>query len=216
MWDKLKEQLNIMKIEKKRLYLISNSDKFDSKEDFLDAIASALQGGVEIIQLDEQLIPDKIVVELAHKIRILCDEFGATLVINNRADIAQLCQADGIHLEQNSITIDNARELLGKNSIIGMSISNTQEAVDAFNDGADYLLMETDLATLKDIDSQQSEDFYWICQNVEIPLFIKAEVTKDNINAYIQAGVQRIAVENSLMYSKIPEETARKLLKFLP
>ena len=45
MWDKLKEQFNILKLEKRKLYLITNSDKFNSKDDFLDAIASALQGG---------------------------------------------------------------------------------------------------------------------------------------------------------------------------
>ena len=48
MWDKLKEQLNILKLEKKKLFLITNSDKFLSKDEFLDAIASALQGGVDI------------------------------------------------------------------------------------------------------------------------------------------------------------------------
>ena len=54
MWDKLKEQFNILKLEKRKLYLITNSDKFNSKDDFLDAIASALQGGVEIVQFREK------------------------------------------------------------------------------------------------------------------------------------------------------------------
>ena len=51
MWDKLKEQFNLLKLEKKKLYLITNSDRFVSKDDFLNAAASALQGGVDILQL---------------------------------------------------------------------------------------------------------------------------------------------------------------------
>ena len=50
MWDKLKEQFNLLKLEKKRLYLVTSSDKFVSRDNFLDAIASALQGGVDIIK----------------------------------------------------------------------------------------------------------------------------------------------------------------------
>ena len=73
MWDKLKEQLNILKLEKKKLFLITNSDRFLSKDEFLDAIASALQGGVDILMLREKIIPDNVIVELGHKIRTLCD-----------------------------------------------------------------------------------------------------------------------------------------------
>ena len=88
MWDKLKEQFNILKLEKRKLYLITNSDKFNSKDDFLDAIASALQGGVEIVQFREKNFPDSIKIELGRKIRALCDEFGATFIVNDRPDIA--------------------------------------------------------------------------------------------------------------------------------
>ena len=111
MWDKLKEQFNLLKLEKKKLYLVTNSDKFISKDIFVDAVASALQGGVDIVQLCEYSIPDNVTVEIGHKFRTLCDEFGATYVVNNRVDIAKITEADGVHLEQGSISIKNAREI---------------------------------------------------------------------------------------------------------
>ena len=85
MWSKLKEQFNLLKLEKKRLYLVTNSDKFESKDIFLDAVASALQGGVDIIQLREKNAPDGVIVDLGSKIRMLCDEYGATFRIVDSA-----------------------------------------------------------------------------------------------------------------------------------
>ena len=105
MWDKLKEQFNLLKLEKKRLYLVTDSEKFISKDDFLDAIASALQGGVDIVQLREKTVPDSVIVDMGHKIRTLCDEYGATFIVNDRPDIARIVEADGVHLGQSDINV---------------------------------------------------------------------------------------------------------------
>ena len=104
------------------MYLIASSDDFNSKDEFLDAIASALQGGVDILQLREKNIPDSIIVDLGHKIRILCDEFGATFIINDRLDIAQIVEADGVHLGRNDISIHDAREVLGFHCIFSWEL----------------------------------------------------------------------------------------------
>ena len=93
MWDKFKEQLNLLKLEKKKLCLITNSDKFVSNELFLDAIASAIQGGAGIIQLKETTFPDKVLAEIAKKIKVICDEYGATFIVNSRCDIALIAEA---------------------------------------------------------------------------------------------------------------------------
>lgn len=215
MWNKLKEQLNLLKLEKKRLLLITNSDKFTSKDEFLDAIASALQGGVEIILYRENEIPDSVKVELARKIRILCDEYGSTFIVNDRADIAQIAEADGVHLGQDDISIADAREILGENAIIGKTCENTDQVIDAMNDGADYVTFgPVEVSKHKNISS--AESLSWMKENIEIPVFVFGEINTHNINELIQAGVERIAVDNSLMYAHIPEETARDLLKYLP
>ena len=125
MWSKLKEQFNLLKLEKKRLYLVTNSDKFESKDIFLDAVASALQGGVDIIQLREKNAPDGVIVDLGSKIRMLCDEYGATFIVNDRLDIASIVEADGVHLGRNDIPISIAREYLGPQAIIGKTINFT-------------------------------------------------------------------------------------------
>lgn len=217
MWDKLKEQFNLLKLEKKKLFLITNSDKFISKDEFLDAIASSLQGGVEIILFREKIIPDNVRVELGHKIRTLCDEYGATFIVNDRADIAHIVEADGVHLGTEDISISEAREILGTNSIIGKSCKTPDEIIDAMNEGADYATFGPIYTTPSKInESVDMDDIRWIKNNIDIPVFITGDITNENINEITQAGVDKIALTDAIMYSRIPEHSARKILKYLP
>lgn len=217
MWDKLKEQFNLLKLEKKKLCLITNSDKFLSKDEFLDALASALQGGVEIVLFREKIIPDSVKVELGHKIRILCDEYGATFIVNDRADIAHIVEADGVHLGEDDISVADAREILGQNSIIGKSCKNPDEIIEAVNEGVDYAIFGP-LYTIpsKINDSIDMTDVRWVKNNIDIPVFISGEINPGNINEIVQAGVNKIAITDAIMYSRIPEKSAREFLKHLP
>lgn len=208
MWDKLKEQLNILKLEKKKLFLITNSDKFLSKDEFLDAIASALQGGVDILMLREKIIPDNVIVELGHKLRILCDEFGTTFIINDRADIAHIVEADGVHLGENDISVQDAREVLGHNAIIGKTATNPDEVIQAVNDGADYVTIVSESMDFKTIQ--------WLYENIDIPIFITGSIGTDNISELVSKGVQKIAITEPIMYAKSPEHAAREFLRHLP
>lgn len=212
MWDKLKEQFNLLKLEKKKLCLITNSDKFESKDLFLDAIASALQGGVDIVILRELAYPDNVVVEIASKIRILCDEYGATFIVNNRSDIAMIVEADGVHLGQNDISPQDARTVLGENAIIGKSTHNPDEVIQAVNEGVDYITFEP----IADDKFVVEEYILWVNENIDVPVFLTGEINLKNINNIIQKGTKRIALTNAIMYAQVPEDSARKMLMYLP
>lgn len=212
MWDKLKEQFNLLKLEKKKLCLITNSDKFESKDLFLDAIASALQGGVDIVILRELAYPDNVVVEIASKLRILCDEYGATFIVNNRSDIAMIVEADGVHLGQNDISPQDARTVLGENAIIGKSTHNPDEVIQAVNEGVDYITFEP----IADDKFVVEEYMLWVNENIDVPVFLAGEINLKNINNIIQKGTKRIALTNAIMYAQVPEDFARKMLMYLP
>lgn len=212
MWDKLKEQFNLLKLEKKKLCLITNSDKFESKDLFLDAIASALQGGVDIVILRELAYPDNVVVEIASKLRILCDEYGATFIVNNRSDIAMIVEADGVHLGQNDISPQDARTVLGENAIIGKSTHNPDEVIQAVNEGVDYITFEP----IADDKFVVEEYILWVNENIDVPVFLAGEINLKNINNIIQKGTKRIALTNAIMYAQVPEDFARKMLMYLP
>lgn len=217
MWDKLKEQFNLLKLEKKKLVLITDSKKFISKDEFLDATASALQGGVDIVLLNEPEIPDCVLVEIGHKMRTLCDEYGATFIVDSRADIALIVEADGVQLDKNCISIDDAREILGANAIIGTSINTSDEAINAFNNGADYLMLGPIYTTSDKLnESIDINTTKWVKENIDIPTFIYGDINLKNINKITSAGIEKIAICEDLMYAKIPEQTARNYLRYLP
>ena len=216
MWDKLKEQFNLLKLEKKKLYLITSSEKFVSRDEFLDAIASALQGGVDIIQLREKSIPDNVIVEIGHKIRTLCDEFGATFIVNDRADIAKIVQADGVHLGSEDINIADAREVLGDNAIIGKTTHSPDEVEKAIKDGADYITLGPISLSNKNPNAIDFSVVEWAQDNTKIPTFVTGDITLNNIVDLTQSGIYKIAVTDQIMYAKIPEQTARNFLKYLP
>ena len=216
MWDKLKEQFNLLKLEKKKLYLITSSERFVSKDDFLDAIASALQGGVDIIQLREKSIPDNVIVEIGHKIRTLCDEFGATFIINDRADIAKIVQADGVHLGYDDISIADAREVLGENAIVGKTTHDPDDIEKAINDGADYITLGPISLNNKNQNCIDFSIVEWAQDNTKIPMFVTGDINLNNIVELTHNGINKIAVTDQIMYAKIPEQTARNFLRYLP
>ena len=216
MWDKLKEQFNLLKLEKKKLYLITSSEKFVSRDEFLDAIASALQGGVDIIQLREKSIPDNVIVEIGHKIRTLCDEFGATFIIKDRADIAKIVQADGVHLGSEDISIADAKEVLGDNAIIGKTTHTPDEVEKAIKGGADYITLGPISLNNKNPNAIDFSVIEWAQDNTKIPTFVTGDITLNNIVDLTQSGIYKIAVTDQIMYAKIPEQTARNFLKYLP
>lgn len=217
MWDKFKEQFNLLKLEKKKLCLITNSDDFVSNELFLDAIASAIQGGVDVVQLKETTFPDIVLAEIAKKIRIICDEFGATFIVNSRCDIARISEADGVHLEPGCVTVQDARAVLGEHAIIGVTTTNTEEVIKAYNEGADYITFGPLYTSgRKAKKSVRTEDIDWINENIDIPVFITGEIDLDNISAVVKSGAKKIALCKPLMYAQIPEETAHEFLKFIP
>ena len=121
MRSKLKLDYKKIFLNDKKLYLVTNSDNFESDEIFLDRVALSIKSGVDIVQLREKNTTSKRFIYLAQRIRELTSHFGAAFIVNDRVDIAKISNADGVHLGQDDIPVSYAREILGDNAIIGVS-----------------------------------------------------------------------------------------------
>ena len=205
-YERLKMNIKKYLLDKRNLYLVTNSDKFDSDEEFLDRVALALKNGVDIVQLREKNRPAKEIIKLGLKIRELTSNFNALFIVNDRVDIAKIVKADGVHLGQDDISFASAREILGEEAIIGISTHKPDDAIRAMADGADYIgvgpVFKT--PTKPGRIPVGLEYIKWASENVNIPFFAIGSIEPDNINEVINAGASRIAVVRAIMNSDNP------------
>lgn len=217
MWEKLKERYNQFKLSEKRLYLVTNSDNFSNSDDFLDAVASALEGGVDIIQLREKNMSASQIMVLGGKIKQLCALYGAIFIINDRVDIALALEADGVHLGQDDMDVHSARKILGNDFIIGVSTHAPEQAQKAVSDGADYIgvgpVFETPTkAGRKAVGLDYAA---WVSKNISIPAFAIGGINLENCESVLDTGISRLAVVRAIINSPSPEKSAKEFLNKL-
>lgn len=214
MWDKLKEKYNQIKLDSKYLYLVTNSDKFESEDAFLDAVASALQGGVDILQLREKNMTANKFLSLGRKVKQLCLQYDTTFIINDRVDIAALIEADGVHLGQDDLDVSSAREILGSNAIVGISTHAPEQALKAVADGADYIGVGPVFATpTKEGRTPVGLDYVkWVSENISIPAFAIGGIDLDNCTQVFDMGLKRISVVRAIINADSPQRAAENFI----
>lgn len=218
MWHQLKEKGISSKIsEDKKLYLVTNSDQFNSDDEFLDAIASALEGGIDILQLREKNMSAKKILELGKKIKQLCLQYDTIFIVNDRIDIAYMLEADGVHLGQDDLDIKAAREILGDKCIVGISTHEPKQALKAVEDGADYIGVGPVFATptKKGRIPVGLEYVKWASENIDIPFFAIGGIECENIDKVLEAGAKKIAVVRAIINAKSPQKEAEKFINKL-
>ena len=102
-----------------RLYLVSESRVGGRPVEPL--VAAALAGGVDIVQLRDKEAGDRVLVAAARRLRALCDEHGALLIVNDRPDLARACRADGVHVGQDDAPVADVRRVVGEELLVGLS-----------------------------------------------------------------------------------------------
>lgn len=218
MWSVLKLDLKKYLLNNRNLYLVTNSDEFESDDKFLDAVAQALSGGVDIIQLREKKANARRIIELGHKIRQLTSMYNALFIVNDRVDIAKIVKADGVHLGQDDVEIDYAKEILGNDKIIGISTHKPEQALKAVEQGADYIgvgpVFET--PTKPGRKSVGLEYVKWASENViDIPFYAIGGINQENVLDVIECGAKNIAVVRAIINATSPKEATIKFKEFL-
>lgn len=215
MWEKLKEKFNQIKLSDKKLYLVTNSDQFESEDKFLDAIASALEGGVDILQLREKNMTANRILKLGKKIKQLCSQYDVTFIINDRVDIAAILEADGVHLGQDDLDVKSARDILGTNAIVGVSTHAPEQALKAVEEGADYIGVGPVFAT----PTKQGripvglEYVKWASENISIPAFAIGGIDLQNVTEVLDFGIKKVAVVRAIINAESPQKAAEEFIK---
>jgi thiamine-phosphate pyrophosphorylase len=176
-------------------------------------VAEAAAGGVQVIQLREKTLTDRELIERAQRVRRWTRTAGVLFVVNDRADIARLVEADGVHLGQDDLPVAAARRILGPDALIGVSTHTAEQVRRAVLDGADYLgVGPTFPSTTKPFDHLPGLAFVREASALtSLPAFVIGGVTAANVHQVREAGGTRVAVGAALAAADEPRPVARQL-----
>ncbi|HSQ89591.1 thiamine phosphate synthase [Romboutsia sp.] len=171
------------KKEALKLYLVTDSDILKNR-DFYKCIEDAIKGGVTMVQLREKNASGSEFLEKAMKLRELTKKYNVSFIINDRVDIAMLCDADGVHVGQSDIDAKSVRKLIGEDKILGVSARNLKEAKKAKEDGADYIGVGAMYSTSTKLDAKvvSFDTVREIKSEVNIPIVLIGGIDLNNLD----------------------------------
>ncbi len=182
----------------------------------LEALEEVLAGGCRMVQLREKDLPDRELLELAAEARHMTHQAGALLIINDRADVARLVGADGVHVGQTDLPINDARRIIGFDRLVGASTHSGEQALEAESAGADYIGVGPVFCspTKPELGSSGTELVQAVA-DVRIPFFAIGGITVENLPRVLAAGASRVAVGSAIIESDDICEMTRAFIKAL-
>lgn len=194
------------------LYFITDSTD-RSEADFLARVESALQGGVTLLQLREKDRTTREYLSLARKVHELTKKYRIPLIIDDRVDIAMAIDAEGVHLGQSDMPIGIARKLLGPDKIIGATAKTVSQAVEAWEQGADYLGVGAIYPTTTKVKTvlTSTDTLREICGAVPIPVNAIGGLNRENLDVLVGIPIAGICVVSAIMKAEDPKRAAEVL-----
>lgn len=194
------------------LYFITDSSTVPA-EKFLPSVEAACKGGATIIQLREKNKSTREYMELAAAVHEITSRYNMPLIIDDRVDVALAIGAEGVHVGQTDMPVSTARKLMGPDKIVGATTKTVPQALEAYEQGADYcgvgaiyptttkvVTILTSVDTLKEI-----------VKAVPIPVNAIGGLNKDNIDVLKGSGIAGICAVSAIQKAADPEAAAREL-----
>ena len=194
------------------LYFITDSTSVP-QDKFLPVVEAACKGGATIVQLREKDKSTREYMDLAKDVHEITARYGIPLIIDDRVDVALAIGAEGVHVGQSDMPVRLARSLMGNSKIVGATTKTVPQALEAYEQGADYLgcgaiypttthvkTVITPVETLKDV-----------VKAVPIPVNAIGGLNKDNIFVLKGSGIAGVCAVSAIMKAEDPETAAREL-----
>jgi len=199
------------------LYAITDEQLMPVSE-FKAMAEAALSSGVKIIQYRDKSDDNDKRLSQASALRSLCDLYNATLIINDDIELTLQTNADGVHIGQDDLSIEEARQRLGPNKIIGVSCyNNTCLAEKAIENGADYIAFGSFFGSTIKPDAPKAEIHLIssIKNNHTIPVCCIGGITIDNCNKLLSEKADMLAVISELFSSRNVNDIKNKCSQFM-
>lgn len=180
------------------------AEKFSAGRDNVEVVRRMIEGGIRIIQYREKKAAKSAAAIFAEclKIRELTRAAGVTFIVNDHVDVAMLVGADGVHVGQDDLPVEEVRRLLGPGKIIGLSTHSPEQAAEAVRCGADYIGVGPIFATRTKDDVCAAVGFpylEWVRDHISLPWVAIGGIKLNNIDEIIRRGAKTICLVTEIV-----------------
>ncbi|MBI4682850.1 MAG: thiamine phosphate synthase [Nitrospirae bacterium] len=196
------------------LYLIT--DTAIAGLSHIQIVRLAIEAGITTIQLREEYLPKKDIYKAAISIREITKKYKVTFIVNDYLDIALAVNADGVHLGQQDMPVEEARRIVGNKKLIGISTHNLDQAIKAQESGADYIgFGPIFYTTTKNTGHPKGiEVLRKIRDHIDIPIVAIGGITWENVKEVLNAGAEAAAAVSGILTGDI-QTNVRKFMEAL-
>ncbi len=196
------------------IYVIIDPDHCGGRD--IDTVAEATaSAGAAVIQLRHKNAPRETIIGEAESIAEICRRYGVVFIVNDHPDIAVEVGAEGVHVGQGDLSIAECREILAADQIVGKSNALLNEAIDSFNERADYVavgsIYETD--TKSDTRPAGLSTLRAVSERVTAPIVAIGGIKADNLAPVAQAGADCVCIATAVTLAPNPADATRELVQ---
>lgn len=193
-----------------RLYFVCDARPAGDLEALLRA---ALTGGADVVQLREKGLGRAEIERAAETFRRVADTFSALFILNDDPELARRCDADGVHVGQDDVSAEQARELLGPDAIVGLSTHSEEQIAASAERPVDYIsvgpIWET--PTKAGRPAVGLELIAHAAQQAPHPFFAIGGIDPSNAAQVVEAGAERLCAVRAIRDSADPAAAATAL-----
>lgn len=195
---------------------------FTEQHTYLDSIRLALEGGIKWVQLRMKDATEDEIISVGTEVRRLCNQYGATFIIDDHVELVHKLKADGVHLGKNDMPIIEARRILGNDIIIGGTANTFEDIASHYQATANYIgcgpfrftTTKKGLSPTLGLVGYRS-----IMQKVkeaaiDIPVVAIGGITAEDIPGIMQTGISGIALSGAILRAENPIEEINRILKY--
>ena len=181
--------------------------------DFDRLVDELVEAETPLIQIRIKQLDDKTLLSRCRRAREATAGSKTLLVINDRADLAAMVDADGLHIGQDDIPLLPARRIVGDRLLVGVSTHNLSQATAAAVAGADYLgIGPTFSSHTKSFDAFAGLETLRQVASVELPTFAIGGIDLDNLESVLETGIRRVAVQHAIVSAENVRATVAAFL----
>ena len=195
---------------------------FTEQHTYLDSIRLALEGGIKWVQLRMKDATEDEIISIGTEVRKLCDQHSATFIIDDHVELVHKLKADGVHLGKNDMPIAEARNILGKDIIIGGTANTFEDIAAHYQATANYIgcgpfrftTTKKGLSPTLGLEGYRSIMTKVKEAGINIPVVAIGGITAEDILDIMQTGISGIALSGAILRAENPIEEINRILKY--